>query len=128
MAKLFSVFLSLTGISLISSLDFGGNPNESSLNDNTKTPGEVLLGDGMALLGAFSYGVYTTLLKARIGHESRVSMQMFFGFAGVFNLFGLWPGLVLLHVTGVESFELPPDNRVWSIVAVRALLLSFHLL
>lgn len=76
----------------------------------------------MAIIGAFSYSIYTTLLKVRIGHESRISMQMFFGFVGVFNLLGLWPGLVLLHATGVEEFELPPDSRVWWIVVVSALL------
>lgn len=116
--KLLSVLLSLAGISLISSIDFD-TPEESTIpGNNAKTPAKILLGDGMALIGALSYGVYTTLLKARVGHESRVSMQMFFGFVGLFNLLGLWPGLVLLHITGVEKFELPPDNRVWWIVAV----------
>lgn len=119
------MFLSLIGISLISSIDFGVTSGElRTPGNNTRIPADILLGDGMAILGAFSYGVYTTLLKARVGHESRVSMQMFFGFVGLFNLLGLWPGLVLLHATGVEKFELPPDNRVWWIVAVSALLLS----
>lgn len=116
--KLLAVLLSLAGISLISSIDFGTSEESAVPGNNAKTPGKILLGDGMALLGAFSYSVYTTLLKARVGHESRVSMQMFFGFVGLFNLLGLWPGLVLLHITGVEKFELPPDNRVWWIVGV----------
>lgn len=111
------MFLSIAGISLISSIDFDSH-NESVAGKYDKTPAEIMLGDGMALFGAFSYGVYTTLLKARVGHESRVSMQMFFGFVGLFNLLGLWPGLFLLHAMGVEKFQLPPDNRVWWIVAV----------
>ena len=73
----------------------------------------------MALLGAFAYGVYTVLLKVRIRHERNISMPKFFGFVGLFNLLGLWPGLVLLHYAGVEKFELPTDGRVWWIVAVR---------
>ncbi|KAH0602656.1 uncharacterized protein H6S33_008306 [Morchella sextelata] len=119
--KLFSVFLSIAGISLISSIDFDSH-KESVAGKYDKTPAEIMLGDGMALFGAFSYGVYTTLLKVRVGHESRVSMQMFFGFVGLFNLLGLWPGLLLLHAMGVEKFQLPPDNRVWWIVAINALI------
>lgn len=126
------MFLSIAGISLISSIDFDSH-KESVAGKYDKTPAEIMLGDGMALFGAFSYGVYTTLLKVRVGHESRVSMQMFFGFVGLFNLLGLWPGLFLLHAMGVEKFQLPPDNRVWWIVAVSLFppswtpALSFHL-
>jgi len=69
-------------------------------------------------MGAFSYGVYTILLKVRIGHESRISMTRFFGFVGLFNFLGLWPGIIILHYAGVEEFEVPPDARIWWIVVV----------
>jgi solute carrier family 35 protein F5 len=71
-----------------------------------------LLGDSLALLSALFYAVYVILLKVRIRSESRIDMQLFFGFVGLFNIIGCWPIGVLLHLTGVEKFELPSSGRV----------------
>jgi len=115
--KFLAVMLSLAGVSLISSVDLSPS-SAPSLTAENKTPGQILLGDLMALMGAFSYGVYTILLKVRIGHESRISMTRFFGFVGLFNFLGLWPGIIILHYAGVEEFEVPPDARIWWVVVV----------
>ncbi|CUS07312.1 unnamed protein product [Tuber aestivum] len=117
-AKFLAVVLSLAGVSLISSVD-QSHPSPLS-RMASKTPGQILLGDLMALMGAFSYGVYTILLKVRIGHEGRIDMTRFFGFVGLFNFLGLWPGVIILHYTGVERFEVPPDARIWWIVMINA--------
>ncbi|PUU76542.1 hypothetical protein B9Z19DRAFT_1066533 [Tuber borchii] len=117
--KFLAVMLSLAGVSLISSVDLTPSSSPSPASEG-KTPGEILLGDLMALMGAFSYGVYTILLKVRIGHESRISMTRFLGFVGLFNFLGLWPGIIILHYAGVEKFEVPPDARVWWIVVINA--------
>ena len=66
-----------------------------------------MLGDTLALLSALFYALYVTLLKVRIGAESRIDMQLFFGFVGLFNIVTLWPVAVILHFTGAEPFELP---------------------
>lgn len=118
--KLISVLASLIGISLISTTDLlpAAGPSHSSLT--SRTPLQVLLGDGMALLSAFFYGAYITLLKHRVGSEKRINMQLFFGFVGLLNVVFMWPGLLLLHVTGTESFQLPPDRRVWAVVLLNA--------
>ena len=71
-----------------------------------------LLGDSLALLSALFYAVYVILLKVRIRSESRIDMQLFFGFVGLFNIVGCWPIGVLLHLTGVERIELPASGRV----------------
>jgi len=71
-----------------------------------------LLGDCLALLSALFYAVYVILLKVRIHSESRIDMQLFFGFVGLFNIVGCWPIGVLLHLTGVEKIELPTSSRV----------------
>ena len=67
-------------------------------------------------------------MKKRIGDESRVDMILFFGFVGAFNMVALWPAFFVLHYTGIETFELPPTNRIWTIVLVgsskRALMLG----
>ncbi|ELU42468.1 hypothetical protein AG1IA_03488 [Rhizoctonia solani AG-1 IA] len=44
-------------------------------------------------------------IVVRIGDESRINMQLFFGFVGIFNVLGFWPIGVLLHYTGVEMFD-----------------------
>jgi solute carrier family 35 protein F5 len=83
-----------------------------------------LLGDGLALLSALFYAIYVILLKVRIRSESRIDMQLFFGFVGLFNILACWPIGVILHFTGVERFELPTTGR-----AVAGLLVNvrFHL-
>ena len=69
------------------------------------------------------YAIYVILLKVRIRSESRIDMQLFFGFVGLFNILACWPIGVVLHFTGVERFELPTTGR-----AVAGLLVnvSFH--
>ncbi|KAI5806983.1 thiamine-repressible mitochondrial transport protein THI74 [Geopyxis carbonaria] len=113
--KLLSVVASLIGISLVSTADLSPAPMMSG-----NTPLEIIVGDGMALFSALAYGTYITLLKSRVGSESRVDMQLFFGFVGLFNVLCLWPGLIILHYTGTETFEMPGDRRVWAIVLVNA--------
>lgn len=57
-------------------------------------------------------------MKKQVGDESRVNMQLFFGLVGLFNLVLLWPGFVVLHVTGIERFEMPGSAEIWVIVLV----------
>ena len=45
-----------------------------------------IVGDSLALLSALFYATYVTLLKVRVREESRVDMQLFFGFVGLFNV------------------------------------------
>lgn len=72
----------------------------------------------MAAFSAVMYGVYTIVLKRQVGDESRVNMQLFFGLVGFFNMFLLWPGFIVLHITGAEPFALPYTSRVWTIILV----------
>lgn len=77
------------------------------------------MGDSLALLSALFYALYVTLLKVRIRSESRIDMQLFFGFVGLFNILACWPIAVVLHLTGVEPFELPSTGK-----AIAALLIN----
>lgn len=70
-----------------------------------------LTGDILALLSATFYAFYVILLKARIRTESRIDMQLFFGFVGLFNVLCCWPIGILLHLAGVEKFELPSAGQ-----------------
>src|SRR6266700_1473048 len=68
-------------------------------------------GDVLALISALFYAVYVILLKVRIKSESRIDMQLFFGFVGLFNILTCWSIGLVLHLAGVEIFELPPSRK-----------------
>lgn len=83
------------------------------------SPSRPLLGDSLALLSAVFYALYVILLKVRIKSESRIDMQLFFGFVGLFNIIGCWPIAVILHYTGLEPFSLPHGRK-----AIMAILMN----
>ena len=116
--KLTGVLASLAGIILISSIDITGNQDKNRGSFPHKSHKEIAIGDVLALTSAVMYGIYTTLMKKRIGDESRVDMPLFFGFVGLFNIITLLPGFFILHFTGIETFELPPTRRILAIVLV----------
>ncbi|KAJ5893508.1 hypothetical protein N7495_005199 [Penicillium taxi] len=124
--KSLGVFASLIGIILISRVDLSG-PDETPVAGRGegsfphKSAGEIALGDAMAAFSALLYGVYTIVMKKQAGDESRVNMQLFFGLVGLFNVVLLWPGFIILHYTGIETFELPSTSRVWMIILVNSL-------
>lgn len=109
-AKLASVFLryvvnscSFFGVSLVAWADSGAaHP--------TGIASHPVLGDSLAIISAMCYAAYVTLLKLRIGSEDRISMPLFLGFVGLFNLVAFWPVGLLLDVLGVEPLELPSDG------------------
>eukprot|EP00760_Papus_ankaliazontas_P033209 PhM_4_TR6236/c0_g1_i1/m.85384/K15289/SLC35F5; solute carrier family 35, member F5 len=77
----------------------------------------TLLGNVLAVASAFFYGAYTTQLKRSLPDDDRYSMGMVFGAVGVWNTILFWPGLVVLHYTGVEPFEFPdPRTILWPLL------------
>lgn len=116
--KLLGVLASLAGIAMISSLDLNGSNNDEEHRGDfpEKTMHEIAIGDALAFLSAVLYGMYAVFFKYRVGDESRINMPLFFGFVGVSNVLLLWPGLLILHFTGVERFELPSSSFIWLIV------------
>lgn len=114
--KLVGVFASLAGIVLISSIDLSSDNDENRGSFPHKSQQQIAIGDAMAFFSAIMYGVYTVVMKKRIGNEDRVNMPLFFGLVGLFNVLFLWPGFLVLHFTGIEEFALPPTGKVWIIV------------
>lgn len=100
--KLFGVLASIGGVILVSTVDLSENNDENRGSFPHKSPGELLIGNGMAFVSAVIYGLYVTVMKGRVGDEDRVDMQLFFGLVGLFNLTLLWPIFFLLHFTGLE--------------------------
>jgi solute carrier family 35, member F5 len=98
-------FLSFCGVVLVSLSD----GSSDTVPEHALKPA---WGDFLALLSAFFYALYVTLLKVRIRDESRIDMQLFFGFVGLFNVITLWPIAIILHLTGAETFQLPSGRRM----------------
>jgi solute carrier family 35, member F5 len=101
----------ISGVTIVSLQD-SESANKSS---NSRL---LLLGNFIALLGAGFYGCYTTLLKLRVQHESRVDMTLFLGFVGLDCIIFFWLFIFILSVFGIEPFELPPSNAVTYCVLV----------
>ncbi|CZT52015.1 related to integral membrane protein [Rhynchosporium secalis] len=119
--KLIGVLASLSGIILISSVDLSRKDNDDHRgNFPHKSQGEIALGDAMAFGSAVMYGIYAVVMKKRIGNEDRVSMPLFFGLVGLFNVILLWPGFLVLHFTGVERFALPDTGKIWIVILSNA--------
>lgn len=118
--KLLGTLASLIGVILVSSIDLTKDSDENRGQFPHKSHRELAIGDAMALGSALLYGLYTILMKKRIGNEDRVDMCLFFGFVGLFNIFLLLPGFPILHAIDVEKFALPPTKRIFIIVVVNS--------
>lgn len=125
--KLIGVLASLAGIVLISTVDLSGDSDKNRGSFPHKTSSEIALGDGMALVSAVLYGAYAVMMKKRIGDERRISMPLFFGLVGLWNVLMLWPGFFLLHWTNIEKFELPDSKKVVLLILVRKSLFTLPL-
>lgn len=120
--KLVGVLASLAGIVLISTVDLSGDDNDDNRgNFPHKSQRQIAIGDAMAFFSAVVYGLYVVVMKIRIGNEERVNMPLFFGLVGCFNVVFLWPLFFILHWTGIEPFELPPDGKIWSIIMLNSI-------
>lgn len=117
--KLSSVVLSIIGVVIISRSD-STLPDPPS--EEHGAPTKPLLGDSLALISALAYAFYVILLKVRIKNESRVSMTLFFGFVGAWNIVLIWPLGFLLHYTGIEVWEWPHGGMLWLSIFVNAMI------
>jgi len=118
--------ISFTGVLLVSLSDsaHSRDPIPSRDTDGTRSItvfehiSQPILGDTLALISALFYALYVILLKVRIKNESRIDMQLFFGFVGLFNTLGCWPLGFLLHWSGVEVFEPPTKAAEWYAIVI----------
>ncbi|EJD03892.1 uncharacterized protein FOMMEDRAFT_121223 [Fomitiporia mediterranea MF3/22] len=117
LAKVLAVVTSFLGVALVSFSDSSTTRDDpTDVTSNQSVQSLPVLGDILALLGALFYALYVILLKVRIKEESRIDMQLFFGFVGLFNVLMIWPIALVLHFTGAETISAPPTHR--ALVAV----------
>ncbi|KAH0838399.1 hypothetical protein J3R83DRAFT_6706 [Lanmaoa asiatica] len=114
--KIGAVLTSFGGVVLVSLSDSSSTANAQSVNS------VAILGDFLALFSALFYAMYLIFLKVQIKEESRVDMQLFFGYVGLFNISLCWPVALLLHWLGVESLEFPDTKQ-----AVLAILVNMFI-
>ncbi|KAJ7169992.1 hypothetical protein C8R46DRAFT_895889 [Mycena filopes] len=129
LAKIAAVLTRFVGVLLVSLSD-SVQPRQPA--NPTELAPRPILGDSLALISAVFYCVstysphslYVILLKVRLRSESRVDMQLFFGFVGLFNILSCWPIGIFLHLTGIETFELPHGSAVAALAINMAITLS----
>jgi len=99
--KLISVILAFGGAAAITFADE---------TNNTAPPGAsaTWIGDVIMAASALFWALYLVCYKRFIGEPSFGSINLQGTLMGVFCTFFLWPVVVLLHVTRVEPFVLPP--------------------
>ena len=66
----------------------------------------------------FRYALYLVLLSKFVPDPDSLEVPMFFGFVGLLDGIILAPVLVSWHYFGLETFQLPPTNEVWTILLV----------
>ncbi|XP_065887638.1 solute carrier family 35 member F5-like [Dysidea avara] len=90
----------------------------SKSQDHSHSHEHVLEGVLCSIGGAVLYACYLVLLKKKASNEDRLEIPMFFGFVGLCDGVVLLPFVALWHITGIETFELPPNNEVWTLLLI----------
>lgn len=121
--KIVGIVLSFGGVLIVTKID-SSDAGETPLGS---TPALILWGNLLALAGALIYGVYTILLRYKImaqhtRKERILNTHLFFGFVGLYCFVLLWPIIVVLHCTGVETFEIPRTGHVLSLLCTNAVI------
>ncbi|KAF8225073.1 hypothetical protein L208DRAFT_1409149 [Tricholoma matsutake] len=120
--KIAAVVASFGGVLLVSLSDSSSKELPVLSVHSFESRSMRIFGDFLALISALFYALYVTLLKVRIRSESRIDMQLFFGFVGLFNILTCWLLGVFLHLIGAEPFELPATRN-----AVGAILITMFI-
>lgn len=109
MQQVIGVAVTIIGVATISYKDTSSHTEEDGEEHALVNR---LIGDLFATVAAVVYGGYTVLLKIRIPDENCIDMQLLFGFIGLFNILLMWPGFLILSLTGVEEFITPPASVI----------------
>lgn len=103
--RVVSVLIGAAGVVILGVSEFTGQDTKA-------------LGNMFAILGAALYGVNSVVLKKASGDESRISTLNLFAFVGLYVTILSPPFFALLHYTGIETFELPPNNMIYLYLVV----------
>lgn len=117
--KVICVATSLIGVVLISL----GEKHASGSTDNKFAPKNPGLGNLLALLGAFAYGLYLIVMKVQCGMGNKTTDErILFGWVGAFTFVLGLPLLYIAHALDIEKFELPNNKAALIMISVNAVL------
>ncbi|KAG1773209.1 hypothetical protein EDD22DRAFT_859455 [Suillus occidentalis] len=125
LVKIGAVLTGFVGVILVAISDGSSDDQPDAVGPSivfkaaTSSP---VLGDFLALMSAVFYALYVVFLKVQIREESRIDMQLFFGFVGLFNIVLSWPMGVILHLVGMERFEIPSSHNAIVIILLNMLI------
>ncbi|QSS59503.1 DUF6 domain-containing protein [Histoplasma capsulatum] len=110
--KVFSVVVAIVGVLVVAYGPSGGsskNGGDASKGASSRALGNIIIGVGSVL-----YGLYEVLYKKLACPPEGTSpgrgvifANTFASLIGTFTLFVLWIPLPILHILGIETFELP---------------------
>eukprot|EP00980_Cylindrotheca_fusiformis_P004975 scaffold1054_cov124-Cylindrotheca_fusiformis.AAC.15 len=107
--KLTGVGLGILGSILTGLHDATSETDDSAADDDDGNPDLQLWGDVLGLLSAVGYGAYAVMIRMLCPKdESLMSMQLFLGYVGLFNMVALLPVAFwqLISIGGVSAFVL----------------------
>lgn len=134
--KVFSVVVAIVGVLVVAYGPSGGsskNGGDASKGASSRALGNIIIGVGSVL-----YGLYEVLYKKLACPPEGTSpgrgvifANTFASLIGTFTLFVLWIPLPILHILGIETFELPQGKAasllLISVIANASMLyLIFH--
>ena len=125
--KIMGILLSFSGVLIVTKAETSENNPNKDLHPGPSSAMWILWGNLLALSGALIYGIYTILLKFKTSipnsHKERnLNTHLFFGFVGLICFLGLWPILIILHFTKVETWSLPSSREVWTCLVLNAVI------
>lgn len=101
------------------------NGNNNVDIDFTTPEADGLLGDVCVTLSEICYAGYTLVLHRLIPnelHPSAIDIQVLLGLMGTWTLLLVWPGLFLLHWTGIEPWTSPPSASLMCALVISGVL------
>ena len=122
--KVFSVAIAITGVIVVAYGDSApsrkcgkSGPSEDG-ESKWRTVGNIVIGVGSVL-----YGLYEVLYKklacppeGTSPGRGMIFANTFGSLIGCFTLLVLWIPLPILHLTGLETFELPRGEAAWMLL------------
>lgn len=114
--KMICVISSLVGVILISFSERRLDPGEVGRFQ----PKNPLFGNFLALLGALCYALYLIVMKVRCGTGRTTDERLLFGYVGVYTFLLGIPVLMAFHISGFETFSLPPSWTIFSMVLINS--------